>query len=65
MEAEDELPPVVTSGELAKDYFSRNHDFWMQEADAVATKEGLSVTGKQLKKAALKMAEEFFEKQGQ
>ncbi|KAI0236404.1 Kelch domain-containing protein 4 [Lamellibrachia satsuma] len=65
MEAEDELPPVVTSGESAKDYFSRNHDFWMQEADAVATKEGLSVTGKQLKKAALKMAEEFFEKPGQ
>ena len=63
MEAEDEPPPAVTSGETAKDYFSRNRDFWMQEADDVATKQGLSVAGKQLKKDALKMAEEFFEKQ--
>ena len=65
MEAEDEPPPAVTSGETAKDYFSRHRDFWMQEADDVATKQGLSVAGKQLKKDALKMAEEFFEKQGQ
>ena len=65
MDAEDEPPPAVTSGETAKDYFSRNRDYWMQEADTVATKEGITVTGKQLKKAALKMAEEFFEKQKQ
>ena len=53
--------PSVKKGEDADGYFSRNKDYWMLRADEVAEKEGLDVSTKQLKKAAKKMAEEFFQ----
>ena len=53
--------PSTKAGEDVEAYFSRNKDYWMLRADDMAEKEGLEVSTKQLKKAAKKMAEEFFQ----
>ena len=56
----DEEIPRVKSGESVTDYFGRTRDYWLQEADQEAEASGAEVTGKQLKKEALKLAEIFY-----
>jgi len=55
--------PTINSGEEVTDYFSRNKDYWLLVADDEATKEGVELSGKNLKKKALKMAENYFTSQ--
>ncbi len=52
--------PVIEEDEDFPDYFSRTKYFWLEEAEKLAKSEGLDVTGRQVKKAASRMAEEHF-----
>ena len=56
----EEDAPVVEKDEKFQDYFSRTKEFWLDESESVAEKEGLEVTGRRIKKAATRMAEEFY-----
>ncbi len=56
----DEGMPVIEEDEDFADYFSRTKYFWLEEAEKLAKSEGLDVTGRQMKKAASRMAEEHF-----
>ena len=56
----DEDAPGIEDEEEFLDYFSRTKEFWLDQAESVAEKEGLEVTGRRIKKAATRMAEEFF-----
>ncbi len=56
----DEDAPDVDGDEDCADYFGRTKDFWLDQAERVAEKEGLEVTGRRIKKAATRMAEEFY-----
>ena len=56
---EEDAPEVQEDEEFA-DYFSRTKEFWLDEAEYVAEKKGLEVTGRRIKKAATRMAEEFY-----
>ena len=56
----EEDAPVVEEEEEFADYFSRTKEFWLDESESVAEKEGLEVTGRRIKKAATRMAEEFY-----
>ena len=53
--------PAPASEEDVDGYFRHNEDYWMLAADDVANKEGIKVSEKKLKKAAKKMAAEYFE----
>lgn len=56
-------PPAPTSDEDIDTYFRRNKDYWLLKADDMASAEGLEVSGGKLKKAAKKMAQEFWDGQ--
>ena len=56
----DEDVPEVEEEEEFTEYFSRTKEFWLDQAESVAEKEGLEVTGRRIKKAGIRMAEEFY-----
>ena len=58
-EMEEDAPEVEEEEEFAE-YFSRTKEFWLDQAESIAEKEGLEVTGRRIKKAGIRMAEEFF-----
>lgn len=61
MDIED--APAVTPGELAEAYFVRARDYWSEKAESLAKQEGMdTLSAKQLKKAAQKMATEYHQK---
>jgi hypothetical protein len=43
-------------------YFERTKDFWTAKATEIAAKEGIEATPKQIKKAAVNIAKEFWQK---
>ena len=56
----DEDAPEVEEEEEFTEYFNRTREFWLNQAESVAEKEGLEVTGRRIKKAGIRMAEEFY-----
>ena len=61
----EEEVPAVRPGESLNDYFGHSKDYWLEQADTLVSKDSQQLTGKQLKKAAFQMAEEFFKQQGE
>ena len=57
-----ECAPPVKESESSKDYFSRTQDYWTEQAQTVAQREGITAKPKQILKAAQRMAHEFFDK---
>lgn len=56
---EEEIPEVRGEEEFAE-YFSRTKEYWLDQAETLAEKEGVEATGRRIKKAANRMAEEFY-----
>ena len=54
----EEEVPEVKSDESVSDYFGRTRDYWLSQADAAASAQGVDMPWKQLKKQALALAEQ-------
>ncbi|KAK2147837.1 hypothetical protein LSH36_532g05014 [Paralvinella palmiformis] len=59
-EEDMDTAPPINEGESLDDYYQRTAAHWLTQATDVANEEGLQVSEKQLKKAASRMAKDYY-----